>query len=170
VESTRIVLTHLIFLSPETLERVAHFLVSHKRKVLIFLNEATGGRFPSRHRSRAQISAGNGANFGWSIIGPSSTAYAIVGVGDFNGDGTFDPLFGASRQPGCRACTPLSHRPGWLRFFALIQCGSLARVAPKQHSKETLVIFFPSIFGGCDEEINGCDLSSRRDYDSRIGS
>jgi len=35
----------------------------------------------------------NGANVGWQDVGASSTAYGVVGVGDFNGDSTSDILY-----------------------------------------------------------------------------
>jgi hypothetical protein len=38
----------------------------------------------------------NGSLLGWKDIGPSSTAYSVVGTGDFNDDGTADVLFRSS--------------------------------------------------------------------------
>ena len=35
----------------------------------------------------------NGVNTGWHDIGATSTAYSVVGIGDYNGDGTSDILF-----------------------------------------------------------------------------
>ena len=62
----------------------SHFKAARISDIL-FRNDATGDT------GFYQIS--NGANVGWQDIGASSTAYRVVGIGDFNGDGISDILY-----------------------------------------------------------------------------
>jgi hypothetical protein len=56
-----------------------------KSMTVLFRNNATG--------DTGFYQMVNGANAGWHGIGASSTAYSVVGVGDFTGNGASDILF-----------------------------------------------------------------------------
>ena len=61
------------------------FLPSSGSSDILFRNDTTG--------DTGFYAINNGANTGWNDVGASSTAYRVVGAGDFTGSGTDDILY-----------------------------------------------------------------------------
>jgi hypothetical protein len=129
----------------------SHFKAARISDIL-FRNDATGDT------GFYQIS--NGANAGWQDIGASSTAYKVVGIGDFNGDGTSDVLY-RSAATGDTGFYAISNgtNAGWVDIGASSTAYSVVGVGDFTNSGTDDVLYRDNSTGdtGFYEIVNGAN-------------
>ena len=92
----------------------------------------------------------NGANTGWSPFGASSTAYGIVGVGDFTGSGTDDILFRDNTTGGDTGFYEIVNgaNTGWVDIGATSTAYSVVGIGDFTGSGTDDILFRDNATGG----------------------